>query len=87
MRNQENDFSICRFFAQAGEDSVLRIGIQSACGFIKDENTFVGKESTGQGNALLLTAGEVASIFQNQRRVAVLTGIYEGRGIGKPGGS
>ena len=83
MRNQKNDFSFRGFFAQTGKDFFFRIRIQSTGGFIKNENSFIGKESTCQGNALLLTAGQVISVSQDRRGVTVIAGIYERCSVGE----
>ena len=87
MRDQENNLSFFRFPAKGIQNPVLGDFIQSAGGFVKNEHAFVGKKSAGQSDPLFLAVGKISSVFQQNGRVAVLSGFYKGGGIGKAGGT
>ena len=54
--------------------------VQSAGGFIEDQNTRFGGQRTGNGQALALAAGEVAALFADRGVVAL--GQFENKIVG-----
>ena len=85
MGDGDDGFAGGEFF-QGGLDHAFAFGIQGGGGFVQEEDGGIFQESAGNGEALLLSAGELAAFVADNGVVAFRLSEDEIVGEGLPGG-
>ena len=67
-------------------NDVLRLGVESACGLIKEQNSGVLHNSPGYGDPLFLSPGELDTPFADQRVEPLWQARYELVAVGRLSG-
>ena len=81
----DDGFAGGKFF-QGGLDHALALRIEGGGGFVEEEDWGVLQQGAGDGEALLLSAGELAALVADDGLVALRLGEDEIMRVGLPGG-